>query len=111
MLEEFLQRRPYNAVTDLVDAQVARGLAEKIAFIDDERSLTYGELQARTCPFGSALHGLGVRPEERLASCSTTRWIFRSRSGARVRAGIVALPLNTLLTAEQYAYILGDSRT
>ena len=49
MLEEFLQRRPYNAVTDLVDAQVARGLAEKIAFVDDERSLTYGELQARTC--------------------------------------------------------------
>src|SRR4029077_13161681 len=27
-----------------------------------------------------------------------------------VRAGIVALPLNTLLNAEQYAYILGDSR-
>jgi 4-hydroxybenzoate-CoA ligase len=26
-----------------------------------------------------------------------------------VRAGIVALPLNTLLTAEQYAYILSDS--
>ena len=24
--------------------------------------------------------------------------------------GVVALPLNTLLTAEQYAYILGDSR-
>ena len=54
MLEEFLQRRPYNAVTDLVDAQVARGLAEKIAFVDDERSLTYGELQARTCAFGGA---------------------------------------------------------
>ena len=28
-----------------------------------------------------------------------------------VRAGIVVLPLNTLLNAEQYAYILGDSRT
>jgi 4-hydroxybenzoate-CoA ligase len=27
-----------------------------------------------------------------------------------VRAGVVALPLNTLLNAEQYAYILGDSR-
>ena len=27
-----------------------------------------------------------------------------------VRAGVVMLPLNTLLTAEQYAYILGDSR-
>jgi 4-hydroxybenzoate-CoA ligase len=27
-----------------------------------------------------------------------------------VRAGTVTLPLNTLLNAEQYAYILGDSR-
>ena len=49
MLEDFLQRRPYNAVTDLMDAQVARGLGGKIAFTDADRSLTYGELQARTC--------------------------------------------------------------
>ena len=27
-----------------------------------------------------------------------------------LRAGVVVLPLNTLLTADQYAYILGDSR-
>ena len=37
MLEDLLQRRPYNAVTDLIDAQVARGLAEKIAFADSDR--------------------------------------------------------------------------
>ena len=27
-----------------------------------------------------------------------------------IRAGIVPVPLNTLLTAEQYAYILADTR-
>jgi hypothetical protein len=32
-LEQFLQRRPYNAV-DFVDANVARGLGNKIAFTD-----------------------------------------------------------------------------
>lgn len=111
MLEEFLQRRPYNAVTDLVDAQVARGLAEKIAFVDDERSLTYGELQARTCAFGSALHDIGVRPEERLGILLYDTVDFPVAFWGAVRAGIVALPLNTLLTAEQYAYVLGDSRT
>ncbi|MGA8815667.1 MAG: benzoate-CoA ligase family protein [Xanthobacteraceae bacterium] len=111
MLEEFLQRRPYNAVTDLVDAQVARGLAEKIAFVDDERSLTYGELQARTCAFGSALHDIGVRPEERLGILLYDTVDFPVAFWGAVRAGIVALPLNTLLTAEQYTYVLGDSRT
>ena len=37
MLEDLLQRRPYNAVTDLIDGQVARGLGEKIAFTDSDR--------------------------------------------------------------------------
>ena len=55
MLEDFLQRRPYNAVTDFVDANVARGLGGKIAFVDAERSLTYGELQA-TQPASSPPH-------------------------------------------------------
>jgi hypothetical protein len=32
MLEDRLQRRPYNAVTDLIDAQVGRGFGDKIAF-------------------------------------------------------------------------------
>ena len=44
-LDQFLQRRPYNAVTDFVDANVARGLGNKVAFTDSERSLTYAQLQ------------------------------------------------------------------
>ncbi len=110
MLEDLLQRRPYNAVTDLIDAQVARGLGEKIAFVDSERSLSYGELQARTCRFAAALKKLGLRPEERLSLLLYDTVDFPVAFWGGVRAGIVVLPLNTLLTAEQYAYILGDSR-
>ena len=110
MLEELLQRRPYNAVADLIDAQVARGLAEKIAFADADRTLGYGELQASTCAFAHALHDLGLRPEERLAVLLYDTVDFPIAFWGSVRAGIVALPLNTLLTSEQYAYILGDSR-
>jgi 4-hydroxybenzoate-CoA ligase len=111
MLEDFLQRRPYNAVTDLIDVQVARGLGEKIAFTDSDRSLRYGELQALTCRFASALNGVGLRPEERLGLLLYDTVDFPVAFWGGVRAGIVVLPLNTLLTAEQYAYILGDSRT
>ena len=42
MLEDLLQRRPYNAVTDLIDTPVECGLAGKTAFIDADRTLTYG---------------------------------------------------------------------
>ena len=54
MLDDLLQHRPYNAAADFVDAPVARGIGEKIAFIDAERSLSYGELQARSCRFALA---------------------------------------------------------
>jgi len=110
MLDEFLQRRPYNAVTDLIDAQVARGFGEKIAFADSERALSYGQLQAKSCAFAHALADLGLRPEERLALLLYDSVDFPVAFWGAVRAGVVALPLNTLLTAEQYVYILADSR-
>src|SRR5262249_17745731 len=110
MLEDLLQRRPYNAVTDLIDAPVERGLAGKTAFIDADRTLTYGDLQARSCRFASALFDNGLRPEERLALLLYDTVDFLLAFWGAVRAGIVALPLNTLLNAEQYAYILTDSR-
>ena len=110
MLGDLLQRKPYNAVTDFVDAPVARGLAEKIAFIGAKRSLCYGELQKRTCRFATALADLGLKPEERLALLLYDTIDFPVAFWGTLRAGIVALPLNTLLTAEQYAYILADSR-
>jgi hypothetical protein len=47
-LEDVTVRRPYNAVNDFVDAHVARGRADKVAFVDPDRSLTYGDLQARS---------------------------------------------------------------
>jgi 4-hydroxybenzoate-CoA ligase len=110
MLEDLLQRRPYNAVTDLIDAPVARGLASKTAFIDTDSILTYGDLQARSCRFAAALLDIGLRPEERLALLLYDKVDFPVAFWGGVRAGTVALPLNTLLNAEQYAYILGDSR-
>jgi len=110
MLEDLLVRRSFNAVTDLIDAQVARGLPEKIAFVDSDRALSYGELQAKSCAFAHALQAFGLRPEERLALLLYDGVDFPVAFWGGVRAGVVVLPLNTLLTAEQYAYILGDSR-
>src|SRR5271154_5268636 len=101
MLDDLLRRRTYNAVADFVDAPVARGLSEKVAFIDAERSLTYGELQTRTCRFAAALRDLGLKPEERLALLLYDSIDFPVAFWGALRAGNVALPLNTLLTAEQ----------
>src|SRR5262245_66511737 len=66
LLEDVLQRRPYNAVTDFVDANVERGHGDKVAFTDSARSLTYGRLQEDTYRFAAALRALGLREENRI---------------------------------------------
>jgi hypothetical protein len=63
MLNELLQRRPYNAAADFIDVNVARGLGGKIAFCDADRSLTYSALQSDSFAFAAALRALGLRPE------------------------------------------------
>jgi len=108
--DEFNIRRPYNAVSDFVDANVARGLGPKIAFIDPNRSLSYGELQARSVRFANALRQLGIAQEQRVALLLHDTVDYPVAFWGTVRAGRIALPLNTFLTAPQYVYILADSR-
>ncbi len=109
-IEEFTARRSYNAVSDFVDAHIALGRAGKIAFVDPDRSLTYGELQARSIRFATALRALGVRHEERVALLLHDTVDYPVAFWGTIRAGSIALPLNTFLTVSQYAYILADSR-
>jgi 4-hydroxybenzoate-CoA ligase len=110
MLDDLLQRRPYNAVADFVDANVARGLGDKVAFTDSERSLTYAQLQAGTCRFASALTALGLSPEARIMLIFHDTVDYPIAFYGAMRAGVIPIPVNTLLTAEQYAYLLADSR-
>src|SRR3954454_21778337 len=110
MLEDLLQRRPYNAAVDFVDANVARGLGQKVAFIDPTRSLTYGELQTRTYQFAAALKALGLRQEDRLLLLLPDTVDYPVAFWGAVRAGVIAIPLNTLLSPDIYAYIMADSR-
>ena len=108
--DDFFRRRPYNAASDMIDANVARGLSHKVAFVDPDRSITYGELQSRSCRFGRALLTLGIRPEERVALLLPDAVDYPVAFWGAIRAGIVVVPLNPLLPPEQCAYIMRDSR-
>src|SRR5450631_953210 len=110
VLHDFTERRRYNAVTDFVDANVARGLGDKTAFIDPERSLSYGALQIQSFRFAHALAALGVEPEKRVALLLTDTVDYPVAFWGLLRLGAVAIPINTFLNAAQYAYMLADSR-
>src|SRR5436190_12656665 len=110
MLDDLLTHRPYNAAVDLIDTNVARGLGSKIAFAQSTRSLTYAELQSRTCRFAWAMKSLGLRQEDRLLLLMPDTIDYPVAFWGAVRAGIVVIPLNTFLNAEVCAYVLADSR-
>src|SRR6185312_11342289 len=110
MVEHSTERRPYNAVSDFVDAHIAAGRGSKIAFVDPERSLTYGELQARSIRFANALRDRGIEHEQRIALLLNDTVDYPVAFWGAIRAGCVAIPLNIYLTLPQYAYILADCR-
>ena len=109
-MDEVGAARTYNAVSDFIDANVERGRKDKIVFTDPERTLTYGELQAATCRFGRGLQKLGLRQESRIVLILLDTVDFPIAFWGAIRAGIIPVPLNTMLPAEQYAYMLEDSR-
>jgi 4-hydroxybenzoate-CoA ligase len=108
--EHLVGGRAYNAATEFVDAAVARGFGERVAFCDGARSITYAELRERTGRMAAACASLGLRPESRIALLLHDTVDFPAVFWGAVRAGMVAVPFNTFLTVEQYAYMLADSR-
>jgi 4-hydroxybenzoate-CoA ligase len=108
--DDFTERRPYNAVSDFIDANVARGIGKKVAFVDPGHSLTYQELQSRSIRFANSLRALGVEQEDRVALLLHDTVDYPVAFWGAIRAGIVAIPLNTYLNVGQCTYILTDSR-
>ena len=100
----------YNAVTWLLDRNVDEGRGGKLAFTDTVSELTYGELQQQSRRVANMLRRLGVRREERVAMIMLDTVDFPVVFLGAIRAGIVPVPLNTLLTSDQYAYVLADCR-
>jgi 4-hydroxybenzoate-CoA ligase len=101
---------PYNAVSWLLDRNIDEGRGQKLAFTDTVTDLTYGQLQARSCRLANLLRRLGVRREERVAMIMLDTVDFPTVFLGAIRAGVVPVPLNTLLTSDQYAYVLSDCR-
>ena len=102
--------RIYNAAVDMVDRNVAEGRASKPAFIDPNETLTYAELAARCNRMANLLATYAIPREARVALLLLDNVDFPVAFWGAIKAGVVPVALNTLLTTEQYAYMLGDSR-
>ena len=102
--------REYNAAVDFIDRHLAEGRATRVAFVDDRGSLTYAALAERVARAGNALRALGCGLEQRVAMVMLDTVDFPSVFWGAIKAGAVPVPLNTLLTTPDYAFMLADSR-
>jgi 4-hydroxybenzoate-CoA ligase len=102
--------RIYNAAADMVDRNVAEGRGAKPAFVDDQETLTYGELQTRCNRMANLLAAYDIPREARIVLLLLDTVDFPVAFWGAIKAGVVPVPLNTLLTTEQYAFILADCR-
>ncbi|PIT73952.1 benzoate-CoA ligase family protein [Limnohabitans sp. G3-2] len=86
------------------------GRADKTALIDDMGQLSYGELAEQVRRFAGGLQSLGLQREARVLllmhDCSD--WVVAFLGS--LYAGVVPVAVNTLLTAEDYAFMLSSSR-
>ena len=102
-----------NAVTRFVDSHLAAGRSDKLAFIEidgAQRQLTYGALAEKVAIAAAAMQAAGLRREERAAMLLLDTVDYPQLFWGAIKAGVVAVPLNTLLSTSIYEAILRDSR-
>lgn len=87
----------------------ARRQPDHLACVVGDDSLSYAELRDASCRFAAALAGLGLRPGDRVS-------LYMPNSAAYVvcylgvmRAGMIANPVNSVLTPHEVGYMLADS--
>ena len=102
--------RDYNFAADILKRNLDAGRGGKIAFIDPRGKYSYAELAERVERFGHVLRSLGVRREERILICLLDGIDWPTAFLGAIKAGVVAVPVNTLMTEDDYRFMLEDSR-
>ncbi|MCR4419304.1 MAG: benzoate-CoA ligase family protein [Clostridia bacterium] len=100
----------YNAVTTFVDGHVEAGRADRVAIRYGDEEITYGRVYSMVNRCGNVLLSLGVEMENRvLLLLPDSPELVYAFFGA-MKIGAVPVPVNNRLTAQDYLYILNDSR-
>ena len=102
----------FNVASAFIDRQLTEGRGGKTAIIvhDDETVVTYEELAERVNRCGNLLRPLAAEERGRvlmvIRDCPEFFYVF----WGAIKAGLVPVPLNTMLRADDYRYFLEDSR-
>ena len=89
--------------------RTASRVPDKTAVIDGETRLTFAELEAYVDRTAAALVDAGLGKGDRLALLCHNCWQFAVLDFATARVGVVLVPINFMLGADEIAFILDHS--
>ena len=98
---------PGIALTRLLDYPLAR-CPEKIAYIDDRGSITFGALETQAARLSRAFADAGAKPGDRIALILPNCIEFMVVETAILRSAMVKVPLNIRFHSKEVLYSLGD---
>ncbi|GAB3383099.1 acyl-CoA synthetase [Amycolatopsis echigonensis] len=105
---EAIQHARQHSVGDLLRRTALR-LPDKLAIVSGERRATYREFDAAVNRCAHRLAERGLAKGDRLALLSRNCWEYAVLVFATAKLGVVLVPVNFMLGAEEVAYILGHA--
>ncbi len=101
----------FNVAVAFIDRHLTENRADKVVIrMTTGDQVTYGELADRVNRCGNALLSLGAQRNDRILmivkDCAEFFYIF----WGAIKAGLIPVPVNTLLRAGDYEYIIDDSK-
>jgi len=99
----------FNVASSFIDRHVEEGRGERIAILGEFGSISYNTLQENVNKYGNALLDLGLSRGNRILmmvkDCPDFFYLF----WGAIKAGLVPVPINTLLRSADYQFMMEDS--
>jgi acyl-coenzyme A synthetase/AMP-(fatty) acid ligase len=99
-----------NAATVFVDRHLAEKRGAGVAHREAGRPLTWAEVASAADHWGNALGDLGLEIENRVLVVLDDSPAFVAVFWGTVKIGAVVVPVNPLMAADDYEFLLNDSR-
>jgi len=100
----------FNAVSVFIDRHVVEGRGGKVAIRSAEDDVSYGELLEQVNRAADGLTSLGLARGDRVLMVIRDCPAFFYAFWGAVKAGFIPVPLNTLLRADTYGFIIDNSK-
>ena len=109
-MQHAMPQESFNAADYFLDRNIRQGKGHKVAIYTEHRNYTYNDMQKMANKTANGLRNLGVGIEDRVMILMLDVPQFWAIFWGSVKIGAIPIPINTMMTAEDYEFYLNDSR-